>query len=86
MIRVPNEGSGAARARWLAEVAEALDEARRVIKQLGATAGSIELVELYNQIDALALDVDMMRRMRSSGGNGHLDPEWTKNIPWSLSA
>lgn len=86
MIRVPNEGSAAARARWLAEVAEALEAALRVVKELGAESGSIELVALYDRIDALALDVEMVRRMRSSHGIAHAHPEWTKNVPWSLSA
>ena len=74
------------RARWLAELAEALEEARRVMKQLGAAAGGIEMVELYNRIDALALDVEIMRRMRSPRSPEHVRPEWSKNIPWSLTA
>jgi len=86
VIRVPNEGSAAARARWLAEIAETLEEARQVIKELGAATGGIEMVHLYDRIDALALDVELVRRMRSTRPTGHLHPEWTNNIPWSLSA
>lgn len=86
MIRMPNEGSAAARARWLAEVAAALDDARQVIKQLGALTSGIEFVELYDQIDSLAVDIEMTRRMRSSPAGRHFDPEWSNNIPWSLSA
>jgi hypothetical protein len=86
VVRVPNEGAAAARARWLAELAEALEEARQVMKQLGAAAGRIEMVELYNRIDALALDVETMRRMRSARSPEHVRPEWSKNIPWSLTA
>lgn len=85
MVRVPNEGAAVARARWLAEVAEALEEARQVMKQLGVMAGGIEIVELYDRIDALALDVDFMRRKRASQAGEH-HPEWSKNIPWTLSA
>jgi hypothetical protein len=83
---VPNEGAAVARARWLAEVAEALEEARQVMKQLGVMAGGIEIVELYDRIDALALDVDFMRRKRASQAGEHFHPEWSKNIPWTLSA
>ena len=86
MVRLPNEGAGAARARWLAEIAQALEEARHVIKQLGADGGRIEILDLYERIDALALDVESMRRMRSSPGREHLRPEWTQNVPWTLSA
>jgi len=86
VIRVPNEGSAAARARWLAEVAEALEEARQVMKQLGAATGGIEMVHLYDRIDALAVDVESARRMRSTRPPAQLHPEWAKNVPWSLSA
>jgi len=86
VVGVPNEGVAAARARWLAEVAEALEEARQVMKQLGAAGGGIEILDLYNRIDALAVDVEFMRRMRSAHSREHLRPEWTKNVPWSLSA
>lgn len=56
------------------------------MKQLGVMAGGIEIVELYDRIDALALDVDFMRRKRASQAGEHFHPEWSKNIPWTLSA
>jgi hypothetical protein len=86
VIRVPNEASAAERARWLGQVGEALEEAGRVVRQLNATVPSIAAVELHNRIDALAADVEMMRCMRGGPNFGRIDPEWMKNIPWSLSA
>ena len=86
MIGVPNEDSAAARSRWLAELAQALEEARRAIKALGADDGRIEAVELYTRIEAVRLEVEMMRLRRSAGGGQDFGPEWTKNIPWRLSA
>ncbi|MGE5564380.1 MAG: hypothetical protein ACM3ZV_13895 [Bacillota bacterium] len=86
MIKVPNHESAASRARWLAELAQALDEARHVAKELGADEGRIEAVELYARIEAARLEVEMMRLRRSAGGGQDYGPEWTKDIPWRLSA
>lgn len=56
------------------------------MKQLWGAEGGSEAAELYARIDAVRLEVEMMRLMRSSGGGQDLSPEWTKNIPWRLSA
>lgn len=86
MFEVSNENSAAARARWLAELADALDDARQLMKQLGAAEGRIEAVELYARIEAVRLEVQTMRLRRSTEGGGDSNPEWTKNIPWKRSA
>lgn len=39
MFEVANAGSAAERARWLAELADALDEARDLVRQLGIEGG-----------------------------------------------
>ena len=86
MVRVPNEDSAAQRARWLAEVADALEDARRVVKILGAAEGRIDAVGLYARIEAVRLQVQSMRIRRSYGGSGNSRPEWTNGIPWKESA
>ncbi|HEX5238989.1 MAG TPA: hypothetical protein VFW39_11085 [Sphingomicrobium sp.] len=86
MVRVPNEDSTARRARWLAELAEALDEARRLMKQLGAAEGRIEAVELYARIEAVRLEVQAMRLRRTNPSDRNSGPEWTKDFPWKCSA
>ena len=83
---MPNEDSAAARAQWLAELAQALDEARHLMKDLGADGSRVDAVEVYARIEAVRLEVEMMRLRRSSGGGHDFDPEWTKDIPWRLSA
>jgi hypothetical protein len=82
---MPNEDSAAQRARWLGELAEALDEARQVIKQLGGAEAGVETVDLCARIEAVKLEVQTMR-VKRSGGGGDFSPEWTKGIPWRLSA
>lgn len=86
MIKVPNEGPAAARARWLAELADALDEAQRLMKELGVDDGRIEAHDLCARIEAARVEVETIRLRRSSGGGQDFGPEWTKNIPWRLSA
>ena len=86
MVELPSTDSAAARARWLAELTQALDEARHLVKELGADEGRIEAVELYARIEAVRLEVEMMRLRRSAGGGQDFGPEWTKDLPWRLSA
>jgi hypothetical protein len=82
--RVTNRDAAAKRARWLAELGEALDDARQVTKQLGAAEGRIEMVELYARIEAVRLEVQAMR-MRRPAARPAFDPEWT-DLPWQRSA
>jgi hypothetical protein len=86
MVGVPNAESAAQRARWLAELADALDEARDLVRQLGIEEGRIDAIDVSARIEAVRNEVQTMRLMRSSGGGRDFNPEWTKNIPWRLSA
>jgi acyl-CoA reductase-like NAD-dependent aldehyde dehydrogenase len=86
MVGVPNAESAAQRARWLAELADALDEARDLVRQLGIEEGRIDAIDVSARIEVVRNEVQTMRLMRSSGGGRDFNPEWTKNIPWRLSA
>jgi hypothetical protein len=85
VVRIPNEDSAAGRARWLAELAAALDDARQLVKELGAEQG-IEAVELYARIEAVRIEVQAMRLKRTYGRGEDFGPEWTGNLPWRRSA
>lgn len=74
--------SGADRARWLAELSEALDDAHALACQLGAKSVSAELIDVYARIEAARVEVRSLRL-----GNGLRDgrdsgPEWTISSPW----
>lgn len=86
VVRVSNEEFATRRARWLAELAAALEEARQLTKKLGADEGRVEAVELYARIEAVRLEIQAMRLTRLSGGGGSFDPDWTKDLPWKRSA
>jgi hypothetical protein len=82
--RVANGDTAAKRARWLAELSDALEQARNVTKQLEAAEGRIEMVELYARIEAVRLEVQAMR-LRRRAARPAFDPEWT-DLPWQRSA
>jgi hypothetical protein len=84
--RVPFEVSAAQRASWLAELAEALEDARALVKQLGAMEGRIGAVELYARIEAVRFEVQAMRLGGGAPVGTHSGPEWTRNLPWQRRA
>lgn len=83
---MPNADSGAQRARWLAELAETLEEARRVVKELASEEIRLDAIELAAQIESARFEVQALRLKRSIGGGQDFGPEWSKDIPWKLSA
>lgn len=85
MVGVPSAQSATQRARWLAELADALDEARDLVRQLGAAEGRIEAIELSRRIEATWLEVQAMR-LRKTNEAADFAPEWIKDLPWKLSA
>jgi hypothetical protein len=82
MVQVPGEGPAEQRARWLAELSEALDDARRVVKQLGAAEGQLEAVELYTRIEAIRLEIEAIRLGRRYAFREEFDPKWIESPPW----
>jgi cell division inhibitor SulA len=80
------EVAAAQRARWLAELAEALETARALVMEMGADQGRIDAVELYARIEAVRFEVQAMRLGRGSAVGTHSGPEWTRNLPWQRRA
>lgn len=63
---MPTEVPAAARARWLAEISEALSEAHQVLAKLDLpTDRRAEAVELFHRIEAAKLEVQSLRLSRS---------------------
>lgn len=86
MNRLPLEVAAAQRARWLAELAEALEDARALVKQMGAAEGRIEAIELYARIEAVRFEVQAMRLGRGAAVGANSSPEWTRSLPWQRRA
>jgi hypothetical protein len=65
----------AERARWLAELAWAIDEAQQLAWRIGVIeGGSTEALELYVRLEAARIEVEGLR------GATHLDP----TRPWPI--
>ena len=84
MKRASIESSSTERARWLSELADALDEAQKVAWRLGVSEGDCaEAKELYGRIEAARAEVDRLRlngfrRIREESG-----PDWTDIQLWA---
>ena len=79
MCSVPIEVSPAERARWLAELAEALDDAQRLFQKLdlGIIPRS-DAFELYMRIEAARLEVHSLRLSRSLRPRAEANPQRIK--------
>ena len=76
MCSVPIEVPPADRARWLAELAEALDDAQRLFRELEWTSITrADAFELYMRIEAARLEVQSLRLSRSLRPRSELSPE-----------
>ena len=79
--RVPNQRSTSERARWLAELAEALEQAQRLAWLVGQESGG-EAMELYGRLESVRLEVQSLQlgRLKASGDEASAD--WTRGFPW----
>jgi len=79
---IPEVPAAAAQARWLAELAEALDQAQGLLKRLDLNREErASAVELFLRIEGALHEVGSLRlsrRPRSLSG-----PERIKSLPWN---
>lgn len=86
MDRVPADLSGVARAKWLAELSEALHEAHNLMWRLGiGDSGGPAAMELYLRIEAARLEVRALRLGRRYQMIDDSDPKWSEPLPWKRS-
>src|SRR6185437_7542343 len=82
MCSVPTEAPAAIRARWLAELSEALDSAQRLLAHLNPVDSNSEALELNARIAAALFEVRSLRLSRQLIPHDEDDPKWTGFIPW----
>jgi hypothetical protein len=71
------------RARWLAELAVAIEQAQKVAWRLGVTEGQDpEALDLYAQLESAREEIEVLRCGGWSGEQQPLDPFWIKFLPW----
>ena len=72
----PFQASVSERARWLSELAEALEQAQRLAWTMGLLEGdSVEAMQLYGRLEAARLEVQSLRSGRLAATQPKLDPE-----------
>jgi len=87
MCGVPAETSAVARARWLAEISEALEGARDALIGLDVRHDlQPDAAELFVRIEAARLEVQLLRSSRSLTQGSNKGPEWMKTSAWTNEA
>lgn len=93
MADVFSFSSGAARALWLAELSQALDEAHDLTCRLGDGIVDLELMDLYIRIEAARHEIRELRLCRIPNSTSWRkdpadrpkdDPNWIGRSPWPL--
>ncbi|MEP7130461.1 MAG: hypothetical protein ABI770_04960 [Sphingomicrobium sp.] len=83
MIQMPTVVSAVERARWLGELAQALEEAQALVVRLATAEGRrIESLDLSARLGAAGAEVQSLRRNRISETAEDIDPDWSKHLPW----
>lgn len=76
------DGTAAAeRARWLAQLAQAVEQAQRLACSLGVSkVSTAEVEDLYRRLEAVRIEVEALRR---GSPQREIDPFWSGLLPWS---
>jgi len=79
-----SEAAAAAKSRWLAELNETLDEARRLVKRVGAADGRMDAILLYTRIETVRLEVQVLRHRAETFAERPFSPKRTDLLPWPI--
>jgi hypothetical protein len=80
---VPTEVPPAERARWLAELSDALNDAHDLVVGLELRGEQrADALELYLRIEAARLEVQSLRLSRSVQPRHEATPKWMGSQPW----
>jgi hypothetical protein len=81
------ETSATERARWLTEVAEALEQAQKLAWHMGLLEHKrIAAMELYGRLEAARLEVQALRFGQFAAAQREYGPEWSELTPWTRDA
>ena len=78
MTRRPNRWSAEERVRWLAELADAIDDAQQLVWRISASGGDRDRAStLYGQLEAAREEVDRLQRGSARAARLDVDPKWS---------
>lgn len=80
MHRAPDHLVALERARWLAELGEAIVQAQKLSWRLGVEEGCHEARQLYAALEAARTEVDSLRRGDWAEARTEIDPQWLKRL------
>ena len=79
MERLPIENSAAERARWLAELSAAIEEAQRLLWRLGVSEGNSSAAkELYGRLELVRAETEWLRLRGFRRAAEEFTPDWTE--------
>ena len=82
VVGVPGGVSAARYAQWLAALAQALEDARALVRLLEAECRYDEIGELRELIEEIRSEVRQLRLNGSAPAPAQCGPKWTKSLPW----
>jgi len=83
VIRAPTDVSAAERARWLAELANVLEQAQELVSQLAVADGRRrDALDVSARLEAARAEVQLLRRARISDPPKNLGPNRSKQLSW----
>jgi len=84
LVSLGREHAAAVRARWMAELAAAIDGAQRVAWQLGGTSGttSLEARELYSRLEDARVELEALRGVTAQLRE-ELEPWLVQHLGWT---
>jgi len=79
--RAPDQAVALERARWLAELADAIDQAQKLAWKMGVMEGdSEEARELYARLETARVEVDSLRFGDWVAVRTEVDPAWLEAL------
>ncbi|MBA3512385.1 hypothetical protein [Sphingomonas sp.] len=84
MDRDEQQAAAVQQARWLAELAQAIDRAQRLARALESSKqDAAEAAAINQRLEAIRLEVDALRRAGRASVRRPIDPFWTGFTPWN---
>jgi hypothetical protein len=83
--RVPILISATERARWLAELAAAVDDAQVLLWRIGVLEGdNADAKKLYGRLEATRAEIESLRGIQDLARDA-IDPNWMKLLRWEAT-
>jgi hypothetical protein len=80
---MPIEVTAVDRARWLVELADALEQAQRLTWRMGLSGGgNADAMELYGRLEAARVEAQSLQLGGFKAASSQYSPAWIELLPW----